>query len=54
MAIKLEEGDQERQRYLETLKNGRRFKGYVVFDKQRAARPIAEHLGLDEDAFSLT
>jgi len=52
MAIKLEEGDQERQRYLETLKNGYRFRGFVVFDQKRAAEPIAEHLGLDENAFT--
>jgi len=51
MATRLEEGDEERVRYLETLKNGSRFRGYVGFDRQRAERPIAEHLGMDKDGF---
>lgn len=51
MAKKLEEGDEERNRYLETLKNGSRFSGFVGFDRQRAERPIAEHLGMDKDGF---
>ena len=51
MTKKLEEGDQERYRYLETLENGYRFKGYVNFDKERATDPIAKHLGLDENRF---
>jgi hypothetical protein len=36
---------------LETLKNGSRFRGYVGFDRQRAEKPIAEHLGMDKDGF---
>jgi len=51
MAKRLEEGDEERVRYLETLKNGSRFRGYVGFDRQRAEKPIAEHLGMDKDGF---
>ena len=51
MAKKLEEGDEERGRYLETLKNGSRFRVYVGFDRQRAEKPIAEYLGLDKDGF---
>ena len=51
MAKKLEEGDEERDRYLEALENGYRFKGYVNFDKERATDPIAKHLGLDEKGF---
>ena len=51
MAKKLEEGDEERDRYLETLENGCRFKGYVNFNKERATDPIAKHLGLDENGF---
>lgn len=51
MAKKLEEGDEERERYLEALENGYRFKGYVNFDKVRAAEPIAKYLGLDERGF---
>ncbi len=51
MAKKLEEGDEERTRYLEALENGFRFKGYVNFDKERASNPIAKHLGLDEKGF---
>ena len=51
MAKKLEEGDEERNRYLETLENGHRFKGYVNFDKERATNPVAKHLGLDEKGF---
>ena len=51
MAKKLEEGDEERGRYLETLKNGSRFRGYVGFDRHRAEKPIAEYLGLDNDGF---
>lgn len=51
MAKKLEEGDKERGRYLETLKNGSRFRGYVGFDRHRAEKPIAEYLGLDTDGF---
>lgn len=51
MAKKLEEGDEERDRYLEALENGYRFKGYVTFDKERATNPIAKCLGLDEKGF---
>ena len=51
MAKRLEEGDEERVRYLETLKNGSRFRGYVGFDRQGAEKPIAEHLGMDKDGF---
>ena len=51
MAKKLEEGDEERDRYLEALENGYRFKGYVNFDKERATNPVAKHLGLDEKGF---
>lgn len=51
MAKKLEEGDEERNRYLEALENGYRFNGYVNFDKERATNPIAKHLGLDEKGF---
>jgi hypothetical protein len=51
MAKKLEEGDEERVRYLETLKNGYRFRGFVRFDQGQATIPIARHLGLDEKGF---
>jgi hypothetical protein len=51
MAKRLEEGDEERGRYLETLENGYRFNGYVSFDKERATNPIAKNLELDAQGF---
>jgi hypothetical protein len=51
LAKKLEEGDEERNRYLEALENGYRCHGYVNFDKDRASSPIAKHLGFGERAF---
>lgn len=51
MARTLEVGDEERARYLETLGNGRRFKGYVTFIQNTAGSAIKKHLALDENQF---